>query len=204
MKRSTLALVTLLAGAALIFAGCDNGSTDGSDTTSSTTDTTSGTTDTTSGTTDTTSGTTSGTTTTTTVEYATSVTSATMQDNISSGNNYQAVIAWLDTAKGYTPTTGDTLVIHLVGTSDATVDDFKAFVVDNTKAASWWTTLSGYSDSKVGTSGTTNAFDVTFEIALTGTASACDAAACKLGLYMDSTNGHEANLTFTTFSVTKK
>jgi hypothetical protein len=138
------------------------------------------------------------------MEYATSITSATIADNISSGGNYQAVISWLDTSKAYTPTTGDTLVFHLVGTSDASVSEFKAFLVDNTEAVSWWKSLSTYVNSGTATSGDSNAFDVTFEITLTGTASACDAAACKLGLYMDSSNGHEANLTFTTFSVTKK
>src|SRR5574344_432459 len=168
MKRSALIMVTLLAGAALMFAGCNNGTTDTTDTTK-----------------------------TTTVEYATGVTSATLAAN--STYNYQAVIAWLDTAKSYTPTTGDTLIFHMVGTSDAAVDEFKGFLVDNAAPSYGWSLISSYVNAGSGTSGTTNAFDVTMEFALTGTASACDAGACKLGLYMDISNGHEANLTFTTF-----
>lgn len=129
-----------------------------------------------------------------------SLTSATLQDNVASGNNYQAVIEMFDSTNTYVCKKGDKITVSMKVTPDNDVSKFKAFLVDNTADAGWWNVLTGFVEGCEGVKGTEATLTLAFEA--TADSTSAQPGACKLGLYADDlTKDKVTNLTIKDFSV---
>jgi len=126
-----------------------------------------------------------------------------LEYNVKAGNNYQDLVEFLDSTNTVVFKAGDKLKFEIVGTPDAAVTELKAFLVDNSEAGSWWTTLSGYANSgSAGVKDTEGTF--VFEMELTKAPSSAEPAACKLGVYCDAEGNGVTNIAVSSFKVTKE
>lgn len=147
----------------------------------------------------TTSGTTTGGTTTTTSSYTvvSSATSAVLAKN--STYNNQGVVEWLTSDNTKVFQSGESLTITITATASAAAGELKAFLVDNTAAASWWNQLSSYANS--GTNISTGSTTYTFTLTGTAAASSAAPAACKLALYFEPVQDDSVTLTISSITV---
>ncbi len=119
------------------------------------------------------------------------------------GNNNQALVEWIAADNEYAVKTGDKLSFTIKGIPDGAVSEVKAFMVDNSEAAGWWKTLSGYVNTGVALTKDTEA-TITFDVDITGDASSAASAACKLGLYFEPMQDDAVTIKVSEFKVEKK
>lgn len=102
-------------------------------------------------------------------------------------HNNQGVVTFLADGNEWVAKSGDKVSFTIVATADSVPTvankELKGFMVDNSEAAGWWSSLTAYANSGTDIDSTG---EKTYELSFTFTAdaSSADPAACKLGLYI--------------------